>query len=417
MAPLASQSLSNLRRQRKNKRRRNLLLAVSASFAGAAAAITYYGNNFEKNAQHTSKLRGQQWMEELLEGHHQRMKDNMGISAEGFLYLRGLLIEKAGLQSTRYMSATEQLGIFLYAVVTDLSMRKLAERFQRSTETIDRVYHKVMKLFLRKGIYEPAIQPATQDTPLHISISSSPMYSPFLDDCIGAVDGTHIPVSPPSAERKSFRDRSGHITQNVLAICNFDMRFTDVLSGWEGSVADSTLWMEAHRLGAVSIPRGKYVLGDAGFPNCDYCLTPYRGVRYHLKEWEKANKRPRNAKELFNLRHAKLRNVIERIFGVMKKRFKILTLPRAFKMTAQARVVLALCVLHNILRDIGEWDDDDIEDENGPEDEDGEDFDQGQRRGQRPYNITNGERTRASAKRDAIAEAMWQDYSSRRRSG
>ena len=291
-------------------------------------------------------------------------------------------------------------------------MRKLAERFQRSTETIDRVYHKVMKLFLRKGIYEPAIQPATQDTPLHISISSSPMYSPFLDDCIGAVDGTHIPVSPPSAERKSFRDRSGHITQNVLAICNFDMRFTDVLSGWEGSVADSTLWMEAHRLGAVSIPRGKYVLGDAGFPNCDYCLTPYRGVRYHLKEWEKANKRPRNAKELFNLRHAKLRNVIERIFGVMKKRFKALTLPRAFKMKAQARVVLALCVLHNILRDIGEWDDDDIEDENGPEDEDGEDFDQGQRRGQRPYNITNGERTRASAKRDAIAEAMWQDYSS-----
>ena len=61
------------------------------------------------------------------------------------------------------------------------------------------------------------------------------------------------------------------------------------------------------------------------------------------------NKRPQNKEELFNLRHAKLRNVVERIFGVMKARFKILTIPRAFKLSAQARVVIALCTLHNIL--------------------------------------------------------------------
>jgi hypothetical protein len=85
------------------------------------------------------------------------MKDNLGISVEGFLYLRDILIKKAGLRYTRYMTTTEQLGIFLYAVVSDLSMRKLAERFQRSTETIDRVYHKVMRCLLCKSIYEPNI--------------------------------------------------------------------------------------------------------------------------------------------------------------------------------------------------------------------------------------------------------------------
>ena len=123
---------------------------------------------------------------------------------------------------------------------------------------------------------------ALEDTPLHSSIELSRIYSPFFNDCIGAVDGPHIPVSPPASERASFRDRSGNLSQNVLAVCNFDMRFTDVLSGWEGSIADSALWMEAISLGAVSIPEGKYVLGDAGFPNCDLCLTPYRGVRYHM---------------------------------------------------------------------------------------------------------------------------------------
>ena len=66
-------------------------------------------------------------MEELLNGYYNQMKDNLGMSAEGFLYLRDLLVEKAGLQSTRYMSVTEKLGIFLYTVMTDLSMQKLAE--------------------------------------------------------------------------------------------------------------------------------------------------------------------------------------------------------------------------------------------------------------------------------------------------
>jgi hypothetical protein len=107
-----------------------------------------------------------------------------------------------------------------------------------------------------------------------------------------------------------------------------------VLSGWEGSVADLTLWLEARRIGALDIPEGRFVLRDAGFANCDTCITPYRGVRYHLKEWAKGSRRPQNKEELFNLRHAKLRNVIERIFRVMKARFKILTLLRAFKMKA-----------------------------------------------------------------------------------
>jgi hypothetical protein len=60
-----------------------------------------------------------------------------------------------------------------------------------------------------------------------------------------------------------------------------------VLAGWEGSTSDSTLWLEGRRIGALPIPEGKYLPGDAGFANCDTCLTPYRGVRYRLKEWAK----------------------------------------------------------------------------------------------------------------------------------
>ena len=50
--------------------------------------------------------------------------------------------------------------------------------------------------------------------------------------------------------------------------------------------------------------------------------APYKRVRYHLKEYFVHPSK--NAKELFNLRHASLRTAIERAFVVLKKRFPII---------------------------------------------------------------------------------------------
>jgi hypothetical protein len=122
---------------------------------GVTVAATYHDYaNLSKAAQHNSPFTGKRWMQELLSGNPTRIKDNLGISREGFRYLEDLLIRKSNLRSSRFMETTEQLGIFLYAVVTDLSMRKLAERFQRSTETINRTYHKVMRYFLEPDFFK-----------------------------------------------------------------------------------------------------------------------------------------------------------------------------------------------------------------------------------------------------------------------
>src|SRR5689334_19273528 len=109
------------------------------------------------------------------------------------------------------------------------------------------------------------------------------------------------------------------------------MNFVYVLAGWEGSAADGAVFTDALCKG-LSVPPGKYYLGDAGYGLTSYCMTPFRGVRYNLKEWSQTTQRPQNAKELFNLRHAQLRNVIERIFGVLKKRFAILNTPMQYPM-------------------------------------------------------------------------------------
>jgi hypothetical protein len=115
-------------------------------------------------------------------------------------------------------------------------------------------------------------------------IESNPKFYPFFKDCRGAVDGSHIDAFVPDSLLASYRDRKGCLSQNILAACSFDMQFTYVLPGWEGSTSDSHVFDDARQHGLV-ILEGTYYVADAGFPLCDSLLVPYRGVRYHLREW------------------------------------------------------------------------------------------------------------------------------------
>lgn len=113
---------------------------------------------------------------------------------------------------------------------------------------------------------------------------------------MGALDGTHIYayVSRGTGEEQApYRNRKGTLTQNVLAVCRFNLQFSYILAGWEGSAHDARVLADAcgKKRGAFTVPRGRYYLGDAGYANSDKILSPYRGVRYHLKEWDKAGQR------------------------------------------------------------------------------------------------------------------------------
>jgi hypothetical protein len=43
----------------------------------------------------------------------------------------------------------------------------------------------------------------------------------------------------------AFRGRKNYTTQNVLATVDFDLKFTYVLAGWEGSAHDATVLADA----------------------------------------------------------------------------------------------------------------------------------------------------------------------------
>ena len=74
----------------------------------------------------------------------------------------------------------------------------------------------------------------------------APRFSPYFDNCIGAIDGTHIAVVVPTNQVVQHTGRHGYTTQNVLVICDFDTRFTFVVAEWPGSVHDMRVFNDAH---------------------------------------------------------------------------------------------------------------------------------------------------------------------------
>ena len=80
-------------------------------------------------------------------------------------------------------------------------------------------------------------------------------------------------------------------------------------------------------------------------------MASYRNVRYWLSDFHSGGKAV-GKEEIFNQCHARLRNVIERVFGVVKACFPILKRTIPYSFTTQTKIVMACFSIHNFLRQI-----------------------------------------------------------------
>ncbi|XP_020242335.1 uncharacterized protein LOC109820589 isoform X1 [Asparagus officinalis] len=223
------------------------------------------------------------------------------------------------------------------------------------------------------------------------------------ENCIGAIDGSHFRVKVAKEDTRRYRGRKEFPTQNVLAACTFDLKFTYVLAGWEGSASDSRVLNNALiRQDKIFVPQGKYYLVDGGFMLRPGFLTPFRSTRYHLKEY--STRQPENPREVYNHHHSSLRNAIERAFGVLKKRFPILgngTEPH-YPIKTQKDIIYACTILHNFLMGVDP-------DEGLLEQVDQEVLNQ--MIDVEAHVNDNEEYRRGEILRQKIADDMWRDYS------
>ncbi|KAL8507055.1 hypothetical protein ACS0TY_017803 [Phlomoides rotata] len=197
-------------------------------------------------------------------------RDHLRMNIDCFNRLCFLLENVGGLSSTRNVTIAEQVAMFLSVLSHHTKNRIVKHSFKRSGYTVSKHFNSVLNTLLK----------------LHTILLINPQPVPddcndnrwkYFKGCLGALDGTYIPVKVLATDIPRYRNRKGFVSVNVLAVCDRNMNYIYVLSGWEGSAADSRVLCDAvTREHGLKVPHGNYYLCDNGYPNCEGFLTPYK---------------------------------------------------------------------------------------------------------------------------------------------
>nr|XP_043624682.1 protein ALP1-like [Erigeron canadensis] len=281
---------------------------------------------------------------------------NIRMTRRCFDKLCVMLVAFGGLKESRNMDIKEQVTIFLNMIAHNIKNRTMITNFHRSGETISRTFSRVCNAVIR-------LHSRLLKKPEPVPENSTDNRWKWFKNCLGALDGTYIQCLVPLGERPRYRTRKGDIVTNVLGVCSQDMHFIFVLSGWEGSATDGRVLRDAlDRPHGLKVARSGYYLVDAGYTNGEGFLAPYTGQRYHLNDWRDGHQ-PTTPKEFYNMKHSSARNVIERCFGLLKGRWKILKDNSFYPIDTNIRIIMACCFLHNYIRQEIEDDPQEMEDD------------------------------------------------------
>jgi hypothetical protein len=199
----------------------------------------------------TPKVTGLEWVHEKLQSEKEsyymfRMTPNM------FISLHDLLEEKYGLKSSTKTSSIKALGLFLWMVGAPQSVRQAEDMFQRSLGTVSNLFHKVLNCL--KDLVDDIIKLVDpQFRTMHPRLSN-PRFFSYFKNCIGAIDGTHVQCVVPNNKFVQYLNRKSITSQNVMACCDFDMRFTFINAGWPGSVHDMRVFNDSTTTYAPQFP-------------------------------------------------------------------------------------------------------------------------------------------------------------------
>ena len=166
----------------------------------------------------------------------------------------------------------------------------------------------------------------------------------------GAIDGTHIHISKPRVGPEDYFYFKTHgYTLNCQAVVDSRKVFLDLFLGMPGSTNDarmlrrSSLYQLAMRgelfppsLGRDGFP--PYLLGDSGYPNLPWLVTPHRGNNLTM------------LRALYNRKLRRGRGVVKNAFGILKTTWKELLGKSDLNVVYMPDVITAYAILHNILR-------------------------------------------------------------------
>jgi len=257
---LVNTSREEMREKRRKKRKRVVVLFVVAVMGMIAH---WYHRKRPRHIIDPDEVverdvtRRKQMLRNLYQGSNIYCYDSLRLTKRSFSDLCAILRERCGMHDTLNVSVEEKVAIFLLIVGHGTKMRIIRSTYGWSLEPISRHFNEVLR-----GVLSLCHEFIKLPDPSAIQPEDSKWK--WFEDCLGALDGTHIDVLVPLADQGRYRNRKQQITTNVLGVCDRQMKFVYVLAGWEGSASDSRVLRDAmSRDDAFIVPNGKYLYHNA----------------------------------------------------------------------------------------------------------------------------------------------------------
>ncbi|POW04675.1 hypothetical protein PSHT_11133 [Puccinia striiformis] len=283
------------------------------------------------------------------------------------------------------LSVEAQVAVGLYRLGHGSTYVTIGHIFNIGKETADNASARFVTAVLAKFRIKAISFLHLNNTSQWAEIEGSFENKHGIPGIVGAIDGTHVPLrKPPNARWKSYINRKSwasivfqcvvdgegnfrnvHLTTiprsnissalarkiwAVIVLMGGICISPQVSGGGPGSMHDGRLFrcsalghnlsQRGDAVGTPVIPRGKYLIGDAGYPANVRVLVPYPSV---------ANP----ANEDFNFIHSLTRMIVEQAFGWLKNQFRILLHAQLARPIRAHNNTFACMVLHNMLNKRG----------------------------------------------------------------
>ena len=157
---------------------------------------------------------------------------------------------------------------------------------------------------------------------------------------IGPIDGSHIPVLAPVIGGEDYYCRKSFHSALLQGIVDSNCIFWDYEFGWAGSLHDWTVFQQT-KIGRACM-EGRFLpyklIGDAAYPVRPWMYSPFKGTSNGLEPY----------KAHWNFIQSSSRMCVERAFGILKGRWRVIQKRADVPLRSIADIVSTCIVLHNL---------------------------------------------------------------------